>query len=88
MFAVLHLGEFDGAEFDMRTWTKVPDVVFARRGGTGELGVLLSQKRKPGSTAYRFVSEQPGNEFHYRIDDGSDAETLEFFVHEPMGASA
>lgn len=82
MYAVLHLGEYDGAEFDMRTWSRVPEIVYARRGGTGELGVLLSQKEKPGSRAYRFVNEQPGDEFHYRVDDGNglEADTVEFFI--------
>ena len=68
MYAVLHLGEFDGAEFDMRPWNRVPNAVFARRGGTGKLGLVLSQTPKLGSRRYQLVSGED-QEFHYTADD-------------------
>lgn len=86
MIAVLHLGPHDGAEFDLRTWTRIPDVVYARAGGNAPLGVLLSQESKPGSTAYRYAIGR-GDEFHYRAEGVGTNEDLFIAEDVPTGSS-
>ena len=80
MIAVLHLGPFDGSEFDLRTWSAVPDEVYARRGGTGRLGVQLSRREKLGDEKYVFVVNNSDEEYHYRWAGGNGDTTAEFFI--------
>lgn len=76
MIAVLHLGEFDGAQFDMRPWTRVPEIVYCRRGGAGKLGLALSQTRRENSVGYRYASAKSNGEYHYRLDENDGADGL------------
>lgn len=80
MIAVLHLGPFDGSEFDLRTWTSAPTEVYARKGGSGRLGVQLSREPKEGTVAYKFVVNNLQDEYHYRWAGGNGDESLPFFV--------
>lgn len=69
MIAVLHLGKFDGAEFDMRPWMRVPGKVYARHGGDGPLGMMLSQDPQPGAICYRLAVARDDSEYHYCADE-------------------
>lgn len=80
MIAVLHLGPFDGAQFDLRQWEAAPDHVFAQKGGHGKLRVQLFRDSSPGTEAYKFVVNNSQDEYHYRWAGGNGDEAAAFFV--------
>ena len=71
MIGVLHGGAFDGAEFDLRNWGKVPEIVFARAGGEGPQGVQLSQNEDSGGELYALSQMGPklADVYHYANTD-------------------